>query len=439
MTPKIRKFAFRAALILVVLLGVVRWWNTRPLPGPMGEVIAPGEDVEIAKLVAASMALADKDHDIRKREVPQDDNYRRDVHSKSPGCVQATFTVLDNVPAQYRYGLFAQPGKYCSWVRFSNGNHQMKADYQVDVRGMAIKVTGVTVARFGPKLLNSEENDDTQDFVLMNSPTYFFRDLKQYAVFSGLLTRSSGFWGDVWPFFNYSWNPLRWNLRAFLGAGKAQTTAPPSPLHAQYYSASAYRLGSEHYAKYTAKPCRPEADKPKGPGAITRTLAGPLTGPISLLADEHDFLSRNLADILKKDSWCFDFMVQLQAPGKNMPVEDPSIEWSEKDSPFVPVARIDMPAPQDIDPPTVVPDAQHPRQRFCEDLSYNPWHSLREHEPVGVFNRLRRVVYQEGARYRRERNHASTAKEPKGWCLDLTGLTCTPEQMSCSGPPASVK
>ena len=45
---------------------------------------------------------------------------------------------------------------------------------------------------------------------------------------------------------------------------------------------------------------------------------------------------------LKNDDACFEFRVQRQVPGKNIPVEDTTVEWSEDDSPFVPVARIDI-------------------------------------------------------------------------------------------------
>ena len=38
--------------------------------------------------------------------------YWRDVHSKTHGCIKATFTVLDNLDSRFRYGLFANPGQH---------------------------------------------------------------------------------------------------------------------------------------------------------------------------------------------------------------------------------------------------------------------------------------------------------------------------------------
>ena len=53
-----------------------------------------------------------------------------------------------------------------------------------------------------------------------------------------------------------------------------------------------------------------------------------------------DFLKKRLAEALSEEAGCFDFLVQLQVSDKHMPIEDPSVIWSEADSPFVPVARI---------------------------------------------------------------------------------------------------
>jgi hypothetical protein len=98
---------------------------------------------------------------------------------------------------------------------------------------------------------------------------------------------------------------------------------------------------------------------------------------------------------------CFDLFVQPQAPGRNMPVEDASVAWSEKDSPFLPVARITLPR-QAFDTPE--------RKQACEALSFTPWHALPEHEPVGSLNRVRRAVYQELSRYRHAQNGVPRAE-----------------------------
>ena len=88
-------------------------------------------------------------------------------------------------------------------------------------------------------------------------------------------------------------------------------------------------------------------------------------------------------------------MVQLRAHPDAMPIEDPTIEWSESAAPFVPVARITI-APQDFDQPT--------QRAFCENLSFTPWHGLDAHRPLGGINRVRRTVYETVSQLRHELN-----------------------------------
>ncbi len=94
---------------------------------------------------------------------------------------------------------------------------------------------------------------------------------------------------------------------------------------------------------------------------------------------------------------CFDILVQLQDPNKYMPIEDPSIEWRESDSPFIPLAKIRIPSQA----------FNSPEQReFCENLSFSPWNSLNDHRPIGELNRIRKEVYQASSNYRHKNNKA---------------------------------
>jgi hypothetical protein len=107
--------------------------------------------------------------------------------------------------------------------------------------------------------------------------------------------------------------------------------------------------------------------------------------------------------------------VQPQVPGKNMPVEDTTVEWSTDDSTFIPVARLDIPAQQ-----------FEANNDLCEGLSFNPWHSLPEHRPIGVMNRIRKAVYLEVSRYRRQMNGVPLC-EPANWGgFDLASCESAP-------------
>ncbi|MCY1223031.1 hypothetical protein D9M72_351400 [compost metagenome] len=100
---------------------------------------------------------------------------------------------------------------------------------------------------------------------------------------------------------------------------------------------------------------------------------------------------------------CFAFQVQKQNAQHYMPIEDTSVEWDEAVSPFVTVATIKVPA-QDFD--------SREQNLACDNLSFNPWHSLPEHRPIGGINRLRKAVYETVSAYRHERNGASDATTP---------------------------
>jgi hypothetical protein len=98
-------------------------------------------------------------------------------------------------------------------------------------------------------------------------------------------------------------------------------------------------------------------------------------------------------------------MVQLRKHSIEMPIEDPTIEWREKDSPFITVAKITIPAQQFNTPEQL---------KFCENLTFTPWHAVPEHQPLGGINRVRKVVYETSSRIRHELNDAIRS-EPSGF------------------------
>jgi len=111
-------------------------------------------------------------------------------------------------------------------------------------------------------------------------------------------------------------------------------------------------------------------------------------------------------------------------------VEDNTVQWLESDSPFVPVARIEIPKQSFVE-----------NQETCENLSYNPWHSLPAHKPLGVMNRIRKPLYLEVARYRRSMNNAQLC-EPKNFsgpdessCETVENSIVTPGARVSSNPP----
>ena len=337
-------------LSALVLLCLYLTWAAYASPPreAVGESVPQDENLRIAQIVDNGEHIVNN-----TRNEVGDGVYRRDAHAKTHGCALASFTVKNLFDRRFLYGVFSQAKTYRAWIRFSSGDFGVQSDWAPDARGMAVKLLRVP----GKKLLEGEENATTQDFLMIDNPVFFIRNVEEYVK---LTTYQSE--GLKFAYFFPGKNPLNWNMREFrLGLGILGTPPPRNLLRTQFYSMSAYRLGTAQFAKFSTKPV---------------ACAAGSSLPSSWSGFGKDTLRESLTRQLKSGRYCFDFMVQLQdsGPGKYMPIEDVTIEWKQSQSPFIPVARIEI-------------DSQEigaPGDAFCENLSFSPWHALPDHEPVGV-------------------------------------------------------
>ena len=74
----------------------------------------------------------------------------RPLHRKTLAALHARFEVGE-APRDLRHGLFAEPGSYDAFARFSSGAGQARNDRVADVRGLAVKVLGVTGPEGDPR------------------------------------------------------------------------------------------------------------------------------------------------------------------------------------------------------------------------------------------------------------------------------------------------
>src|SRR5205807_613511 len=149
-----------------------------------------------------------------------------------------------------------------------------------------------------------------------------------------------------------------------------------SPLEVRYWSCTPYLLGEGQAVEYSL---RPRSDR-----------TSPIPRPIP-----DDYLRDAMARTLGETDVWFDVLVQVQTDPHRMPVENAGVEWPERLSRPVPVALLRLPA-QRFDSPEQL--------QFADRLSYNPWHSLPEHRPLGNQNRARRAIYLELSRLRQAMN-----------------------------------
>jgi hypothetical protein len=283
----------------------------------------------------------------------------RDAHAKDTGCVRALFHVDQDLDPSLRHGVFVPGKEYRAWIRFSNGNSERLGDRWPDARGMAIKLLGVP----GPKFLDDEAT--TQDFIMANNPVFFVDNLEMYR---DTLER---FHSGGLPRQYISALKLGWRERYL--AFRVNFGWITNPLFCQYWSMTPYRLGAPHgprcAIKFMAKPCLPQT-----PGLPSRfaTIATPLFS-----------LKNEMASTLINRGMSFDFCLQRYVDSRT-PIEDSTVKWEERIAVPQRVAKIIIPS-QDL--------MSSYLDQFCENLSFNPWHCLQDHKPLGAVNRVRKRVY----------------------------------------------
>jgi len=272
-------------------------------------------------------------------------------NTKTYGVVRGEFEVLPDLADNLRQGVFRYPKTYPAWVRFAGPGPLAPADMKDNgVLSIGIKLMGVE----GDKLLDDEKW--TQDFTGISAPTFttpnIIENLKlQRHVFEGS------------PLF-YFINPFDSHFLDATMQGLYSKTQN-SPLEVPYFSCVAYLFGDGQAIHYSIKPCSDE--KTKVPGKPSA-----------------NYLREAMVNTLSTKEVHFDFMIQFQTDAYRMPIENASVEWPEKLSPFIPVARLRLPV-QRFD--------SKGQLAFAENLSYNPWHCIADHRPLGNQNRARKSIY----------------------------------------------
>jgi hypothetical protein len=117
-----------------------------------------------------------------------------------------------------------------------------------------------------------------------------------------------------------------------------------------------------------------------------------------------NYLRDNMVSTLQRTDVEFDLMIQLQTDAQRMPIENASVRWPEKLSPFIPAATVHIPK-QTFDSPG--------QFEFAKRIKMNPWHCLPEHRPLGNQSRARQRMYLELSRFRQQMNRVDHL-EPTG-------------------------
>ena len=254
----------------------------------------------------------------------------RAVFRKQHGVAKGKLRVVDNCPAKFRVGLW-KGGPYDVWMRWSSDAPPSVPDQNNNTIGFALKLfhfAGSTLATDNPLASNA-------DLIFQNSDIFFDNAHQMCAISS-----------DASDDF------LAVHLRSSMIL-KEMAKLENSLVSARYSSTLPYALGSA-IVKYRLIAAEPVHDSP--PGVSPNYLADDLrlrlkSGAIAFLIEAQPFVDDSVT-----------------------PIDRATERWEEQISPFVTVARLDIPA-QDIDQPG--------QAAYGEGFAFSPRRTLHENRPLG--------------------------------------------------------
>ncbi len=300
--------------------------------------------------------------------------------------VKAEVEIFDDVPAAYAQGIYAKPGRHGALIRFSMASNHLGPDVELGpLLGFAIKIFDVD----GTKLTEDEPDATTFDLVLKNSPIFLANTAKHYLFIQELANTSGQYLARGKAGFHElltemltgrgTLEPTEWAWEEMFAFVKLAQTPVGHPLQTPYWTMAAVRHG-EYVAKVRVAPTAESAAGVLHPGIDLST------GP--------DVFGPALVDELRARPFDFDLQVQLCTDLDAMPVNDTTVDWPEKLSPFVTVGRVHLPR-QDISGRNF---------ETGDVLAFNQWRVTADHRPLGEIMDVRRI-YTASAKVRRTLNH----------------------------------
>ena len=321
------------------------------------EKLEPGEIAYLDSIIAS--------FEKQMRLLWKPGRFERGGNTKTHGIVRGEYMIHDNLPGELRHGIYAQPRMYRAWVRFSGPGPYITPDIDdIGFMSISIKLLGVP----GPKLMDEEKF--TQDMFGVSTPTFVTPDTDANAQLQVESLKNT----QIYYFLNFHRSHV---LDFIMQALWLKTQS--SPFEAPYFSCVPYLLGEGHAMQYSVWP--------------RSTRRTPI--PRLPLRPPDDYLRDAMVATLAKEDVEFDIRLQRQTDSHLMPLENNAVLWPEKLSPRVSVATLRIPR-QKFDFPAQLD--------FAKSLSYNPWHCIPEHRPLGNQSRARRRMYDTLSKLRHSMN-----------------------------------
>jgi len=300
--------------------------------------------------------------------------FERGGNTKTHGIVRGEFIVHDNLPPLLRHGIYAKPQSFRAWVRFSGPGPYVTPDIDdVGFMSISVKLMGV----LGLKLMDDEKF--TQDMTGVSTPTFVTPDVNANAQLQLESLKNA----QIFYFLNLH----RPHVLDFIMQSLYIKTQS-SPFEAPYFSCVPYLLGEGQAMQYSVWPKRKKR---------TRIPRLPFRPP-------DDYLRNAMIATLEQEDVEFDIRLQLQTDPYRMPIENNAVLWPERLSPRISAATLRIPR-QKFNSPAQI--------EFEKRLSYNPWHCIPEHRPLGNQSRARKRMYWVLSQLRHDMN-AIPHYEPTG-------------------------
>ena len=280
---------------------------------------------------------------------------QRPVFLKPHGVASGTFQIKEGLPEDLRVGVFAL-ASVPAWVRFSSDTIPGASDLKTTC-GLALKLFNVP----GQKLLS---DGSTHDFIFQNHDVFFVDTARDMCEF----TRAGVVEGDYSPYLES--HPVTKRILDDM------MKVVPSTLTSSYWSVLPYAFGPDRAVKYKLEPEQ-----------ASDNCVVPANLP--------DYLAADLVQRLKQQEARFRFFIQFQKDAESMPLDQATVRWEESQSKPIHVATLILPR-QDV--------GHAGQENYGENLSFNPWHCLQEHEPQGSLSAARKIVYEASAENRHNIN-----------------------------------
>lgn len=297
----------------------------------------------------------------------------RGTHVKTQGVVKGTLIVLPDLPPELAQGICSSANAqrpHDIALRYANEPSFLQDDRAPGPRGCGMKIFDIEGEFLNPVGTQAK----TQDMTFNNAPILELRDLKTTVEIFQIREHHFREPEKIEP-------ELKKRKDKNLQLAPAQL---PNQHFLSYvmYSQSAYRWG-DYIAKYALFPT---SDLAKGLKELK------ITDEVD--PEQH---SKWIREYFSSNDATYDLRVQLCQNTSVQPVEDASVQWDETAFPFRTVARVVLSGGQD--------SFSTERRIFWEEsMRLNVWYGLKEHQPLGSVNRLRRKMYEHSEEFRGKHN-----------------------------------